>query len=199
MFEYISNLKYSNNPIVDNLVKFRDNYYVRNNTSDMIITLINKIQNINALEDLAFIIKTLNEMYIFSFFSISVLPHNKSPDVYIYSINECNLSLDNKDDYSKINNNLINFWACLYKINNFLSTEWNYQSKNFVDNIILFEILLSEVILDIEDGSDPIKTGNSLIYNEFINEFDFNDFWKIILLNDTNENKLYSIFKSNVF
>lgn len=185
MYKFIHNAKMGLNMIQDNLIRLRDSYYSRNDYAEPIIELIKIIKNISCINDLAHVIHILNNMNIFTLFTINVSPHFKKPDIYVLSIGEIPLTLESKELYDKDFHELIeNYTNMLMNIYNFVKQKWDYDTSNitkFCRNILIFEILFSKSILSLEEQVDPHVTHNSILYEKFIEEFDTDNFWKIIL------------------
>lgn len=196
LIDFVLKAGFGKNNIQDNLVRFRQSYFQRKATHNNISLLIEKIQDIKSIHDLANIIKILNRNGIYSLFDIGVVSHHREPDTYTFYIGEMNLSLDNANEYSSDNKDRIHiFENSLANIYDFITAKWNYSmssSKLFVQHVIVFEIIVSKITLDLKDSHNPKIINNSKIYPDFLDTFDYNNFWQIILNEYCDENTYIS-------
>ena len=113
-YNFINEAKNSDDPVLDNLIQLRESYYHRNDGSPSLKKLVNMVENINSVEDLAYCVRKFMEIRIFSFFGIDIMPNYKDPSVYTLSISEPLLTFDTKSNSlniicktSKINKSII--------------------------------------------------------------------------------------------
>lgn len=206
------------------LVLLKESFFRRNDKSRFIKNIINDIKNIKSITDLSKVIKQMTEYNISSVFSLSVIKHFKYPDVYAPIIAEMSLSVESKEIYQKAeskeiyqkaetnetsqkgetnetsHNNSKKIKELTDMFNNiydFINNDMNikYGKKNsFARNILLFEIVFSKTLLSFHDINDPLLTHHSDTYEQFLEKFDTQDFWKIILDYLNNDN--YVIYQN---
>ena len=192
MIEFIMNVGTGKNNIEDNLSKFRNSFFNKDEKNQNIISLIEKVQSIDSIKKLAQVIRILNELNISNLFNLGIIQNYKKPSVYTLNIDEPILSLDIPEEYNNpIKNVRFKIWYySLKNIHTFITEVWNFHLSdmdNFIENIITFELIISKYVLTIEETLNPLLTSNSIKYLNFINEYDTNDFWKIIFNNYCNE------------
>lgn len=178
---FIINATTGDDPILNNLVKFRDSYYNIKKSSPFIKKLINKINQISNQNDLAHVIKQLHSLDVHTFFITSVVPHHKCPSVYVLAINEPKLTLESSESYQKSINEMIHMLSKLYT---FAEKNWEYHDSNdheFISSVLIMEILLSKLVLTTTQSLDVFLTHQSDCYGDFLNNFEVSNFWKIII------------------
>lgn len=188
-----------NDNILNQLIVFRDSYYNRKNYSAYIIEMVKHIKSIDSISDLTKIIKLMSKLQIPSLIDLGVVSNFKSPDVYTLGIDGVNLSLVDKKYYNSSHPEKIKiFEEVLISVYRFIKKFWSYDISDmptFVSNIIIFEIVVSQYLLDKEEYNDPIKTNNSMKYNDFIEKYDVDNFWQNVLQNIVTEETI--IYYSN--
>jgi putative endopeptidase len=199
LYNYIIDSEIGTEPTLNNMIKFRNSYYDKNDVSESLLYLISLISNITNKKELAFVIKILTNLKIDTLFSTGVVPNYKEPDVYTLAIGEIPLTLESREIYEKKDPELINlFIDMLKKLYEFIRKKWNYQISdmdNFVKNVIVFEILFSKSNLTLEEIIDPLLVHNSDPFDVFINKFDVDGFWKIIF-GEYNNNNTYIFYEN---
>lgn len=185
MYNFISNAKYGQDPILNNLVKFRDSYDWKNEMYEPIIKLIKDIQNITNITDLSIMIFRLLRINIPTLFTFSVGPHYRYPNNYCIIIGDFPLTLGSNIKYQKMKENRWNdYQKMLQDVYYFVESKWKYKLSNnykFVENISIFEVLFSKLTLTMEETRDLFLIMNSTTYQDFLEKFDDKDFWKNIL------------------
>jgi putative endopeptidase len=204
IYKFIINAKIGNDPILNNLINLRNSYFNRNDNSEQIIILINIVQNITNISELAYAIRILFGLNISTFFTISLVPHFKEPDIYVLALGEISLTLEPKEIYDEDNNESAEFIKIysemLRDIYHFITKKWGYhmsKMKKFIRNVIIFEILFSKSNFSLKASMDPIITNNSMLYEKFIDQYDTGDFWKIIL-SEYMENDMYIFYENQI-
>ncbi len=184
LYHFIIDSDLGKDPILNNMIRLRDSYYNKNDTSDILNSLISLISNISNKKELAYVIKILTRLKIDTLFTTAVVPNFKNPDVYTLAIGEIPLTFESKETYEHQNPKLINkFIRMLGGLHDFVKEKWSYKisnKENFIHNVITFEILFSKSNLSMEELVNPLLTHNSEIFDAFINKFDTDDFWKTI-------------------
>lgn len=171
--------------IMNNMIQLKKSYHDQNNYSKTLIMLVDLIKNISNITELANVIRVLHGFNINTIFTMNVIPHFRAPDVYTLVIGEIPLTLESNKIYEALSNEFMKTYGnVLRNVHKFVTKYWNYDMSDpveFVGNIITFEILFSKSNLLLEESIDPKITHNSVKYNEFINLFDTDNFWEIIL------------------
>lgn len=184
LYHFIIDSDFDMDPTLNNMIRFRNSYYNKKDTSEILILLISLISNIRNKKELAYVIKILTSLKIDTLFTTGVVPNFKDPDVYTLALGEIPLTFDSKETYENKNSKLINkFIQLLQGLYNFVADKWFYKisdAENFIRNVITFEILFSKSNLSMEELVDPLITHNSDDFKTFIKKFDSNDFWKTI-------------------
>lgn len=206
MIQLIEKAKYNkSNAIENNMAIFRDSYHIRNQNLKIFVQIVALIEKISTINDLSNVITLMNNIGVPTLFSLSVMPHFKNPDVYTLVIGEIPLTLDTAESYTNPESIIINnFTLVLMDIYNYIHHYWNYNLSNmddFITNIIVFEIIFSKTALSTTEAIDPKITYNSAIYNDFLNKFDANNFWKNICQEfmDNSKYVFYENEKSLIF
>ncbi|XWV24771.1 putative zinc metalloproteinase [Tupanvirus deep ocean] len=202
MHNLIIGADYGTDKIMNNMIKFRDSYFNRNDMSEPIINLMTLINKISNIKELTQVIRIMTNLGITTLFTISVVPHFKEPDVYTLAIGEIPLTLESNEMYEKRNTNIIKkFISMLGDLFIFVKNKWNYNisdASNFTKNVIVFEILFSKSILSLNDSHNPLVTHNSDLYQDFIKKYDIGNFWKNILSEYVNED-MYIFYENPKF
>lgn len=189
---YIMNLTFGNDEIKNNLLKFNKSYINRFKFSQIVSNLIKNISECQNINDIAEYVKILMEYNIGSLFNFNIVSNFQDPSVYVLEIDELSLTLLDKDSYSE-NKNLLSFAKTLGHIYDYVHEFWDYNlsdKKTFSDNIVIFETLFSNTILNLKDRNNPDIISNSLTFIEFKKEFDVNGFWDLILHNYCQDNSI---------
>lgn len=201
MYQFIIDTKYGSDKILNNLIKLRESYFNRDDKSAKIIKLVNHIKNITNITELANVIYAMNNLNIPTFFTMTVMPHFKKPDIYVIALGEIPLLMGSMETYNnQISIFMKNYVDILENIYQLVNEKWNYNVSEiikFVHNIIVFESVFSKANLSFENSINPLVTHNSMTYIDFLKRFDTNNFWKIIF-GKYISNDLY-IFYENEF
>lgn len=185
----------SNDSNTINMVKFRESYFNRTDNSVHLTKLISMVNNISDIKSLAYTIKILMQYGIDTLFTINVTPHFKTPDVYTLLIGDMPLTVESREVYDKQNIEFADrMLDMLDNIYVFVQDKWGYISAQFAENVLLFEILFSKSTLTIAQLYDPLITHHSMIYQDFLRQFDVDDFWETIL--DTQSN-MYIFYENS--
>lgn len=184
--KFITNIAYNSNPISQKLYLFRESYYHRTDTPSLISNLIKSISKITNLSELATNISIIDSIGIDHLFTINVVCHHRTPDIYTILIGEISLTFDSKEFYNDVGQSSVIglFETVLADIYQFISEKWTYDlsdKKTFIQNIITCELLFSKLVFDLEDSQNPELICNSNTYQEFLKLYDVNEFWKTIL------------------
>jgi len=181
----------NSNPANNLMIKLRDTYPLRQSNLQPIIDLIQKINKINSVNDLAHVLVHLTRLSISTLFDVGVDMHHTDPSVYVLYLSEMNLSLEYTDIYknpdltpgSDDETKLNTLASVLNSIRDFMSGTLEIIKSEFAINVLLFEFIMAQSMLSVDQRNDPKVTSNSLPMNKFIEKFDHGDFWKIILSN----------------
>lgn len=181
MYNFVKEAKPGCDIVLNNLIKLRNSHYKRKDTSKFLEDVIHQIHNISNITSLANTIKFMNIISIPTVCTLSVIPHFKSPDIFVCNVGENILTLDHIEMYSDEDmvRRLISLLVDIHR----LVKHWGYvgELRNFVSNVITFELLLSKSNLSQEETINPKVTHNSMLFEDFLEEYDFGNFWKIIL------------------
>jgi len=177
-----NNIGYKNIPYqkfvhrLNNMVKFRNSFYNRNDYSRTILSIVSSINKISNIEELSYVVNDLNNFGIFTLFTIEVCSHFREPDVYVLSLGEINTQLDDSTNKEKIKE----YVEFLKDIHHLVTNKWNYGSDKyqFIKNILTFQILFSKPNLKFPESKDPKILFNSTTYQNFLEKYEVSNFWK---------------------
>lgn len=200
MRRFIMNSTFGHGKIMDNMVKFRDSFFNRNDNSKILKIVTRYILNISNFNDLNNCIKIFQELKINTFFTTSVIPHYKEPDIYTLAIGEFPSVFDfdkEKSDEDEKERTKI----CIRSLNifyKFIKKNWGYsmsKKNDFIRNVILIDKLFTKSNLTEKASRNPFITHNSEKYIDFLEKYDFHHFWKNIL--DEYMHSEYYVFFEN--
>lgn len=201
MYRFINGETYGQDSVLNNLVKFRDSYYNRNESYGPIIKLVDEIQNIANINDFSKMVLKLLRINVPTLFTLKVEPHFRKPDNYFVGIGDLPLTLEPNSMYRDMaEDKWIDYQNMIQAVNNFIQIYWGYRpSKNnmFVENISVLEFLFSKSTLTMDEARNPLFVLHSSTYQDFLYDFDVRNFWKNILdgLVDQNDYILYENIK----
>lgn len=182
-YEFIKTAKPNNDRVLNNLIRLRDSFYFRSDDSPEIKRLVNMAVIITDYQDLAICTKKFIENGINPFFGIDIVPNYREPSVYTLAINEPSLTLDDKSAYDKNSESLTDLQDVVQNFYDYMVNKWNYNGSDrqkFVKNIMILEIFFSQLVLESSQAINPNVIHNSMRFSEFLNNYDANDFYKII-------------------
>lgn len=193
MYQFINDATIGQDPVLNNLVKFRDSYYRnRDNSFEKMVELVTKIQNIGNINDLVRMISILTKLSISTIFTLTVDPNFREPDIYLVNVDEISLTLKPNNIYQNMDEEKwLNYQKMLDEVYQFVHKYWGYyisDAKAFTNHISILEILFSKSILSLTEENDPLSVYHMERYDEFLKKFDEKDFWKNILGEYTKEN-----------
>lgn len=181
MFDFIMNGNLID-PIYLNMSKLRESYFTRHNSS-ILVSIIDLIQKIRNISDLAETCRIFNFFDLNSLFTISISSNFEYPDIYSLAIGEIELSMESKEIYEKSSKLANTLNKILSKIYDYVYENWNYRlssKSKFINDVIVFEYLFVKSKLSTEDSRNPFKTHHSMLYSDFLSKFDSNNYWSII-------------------
>lgn len=204
MYNFIRGLKEikeCGNCVQNEIVQLRESYDNRKDSATIILQLVRQIDTVSSIQDLANIISILTKLKIPTLFFMFVIPHFKAPDIYVLCIKELSLTLELKDAYNNHDNKIIKeYISFLSDVYDFVVKKWNYRKtdkNNYIQNILVFETVFSKTILDQDELNNPHIIFNSLSYMDFLNKFDYSNFWETILENYVDSNSYISYENTN--
>ena len=171
------------------MVQLRESYEKRNKYLDFFKPFIDKIIRIQNISMLAEVVREFNQMEIYTIFSLCIKPNFKEPDVYVISLSEVDLTLEDTQSYysSEVNRDsmislLTNFVKDLSKfiVKTYGSNIIN--SEIFMRDVIVFETLCSNYILTLEQKFKPDVINNLMLAREFYHKYDTREsFFRTVL------------------
>jgi putative endopeptidase len=189
---FVNSLEYNSTEstattVVNKLVDFRNSFDTRNidvESMQTIRKLIHMINSITNITELINVIIYLNSFKIYSLFTLHIASHHIKPDIYTLYIGEVVLSLEDNDSY-KDTSKLWKLYTVLIEAANFLSKDLLINVDQFVQDIMIMEIICSNYVYNLEETLDVELVFNSTSKDKFIDRFDLtsichNNFWKII-------------------
>lgn len=164
----------------------RNSYSTRNKNLQFFKPIIDRINNVTDITSLGHVIRDLFKWKIYSIFGLYIKPNFKHPDVYVLTLDEIDLTLDNSNEYlaeppSTSVNTLINF---VKDMSNFIMHTYGsniINSYEFVKDVMTLETVCAEYVMPLEDTNKPEIINNHLTYDEFTKRYDLTNFFSQIL------------------
>lgn len=185
LLQIINEQKLCGDYVTNNIVLLRDSYANRGNNIGTITKMISSVQAIKNVSDLANTIKIFSQLGIDTLFSFSVIPNTGDPWVYVLCISEAPLTFASQSSYSDTSTKTQErFTTTLISIYNYICdaiVKIDSDIVSFCRDIMIFEILASKTMLDMEQTNDPLFTNNVDSFENFKIKFDSGTFWHIIL------------------
>jgi predicted metalloendopeptidase len=159
--------------------KLKSSYFNRNK-SETINVLIKAINSISDQNKLFKMIKYLTFFGLNPLFDIGINPNFYFPDIYSIIICEIDLTLSIPEQYSdsRAEKSIKDIANLIY--DNFLK-EHEIFKQEFIDNIIMMEFLFAKTKISLKKRDDPSNSFHSILFSQFLNKFDSNDFWMEML------------------
>ena len=159
--------------------EFKKSYKNKNIHNSYIFERINNICKIDDHKSFTQVLVSLAMVGTNIFGEIYVKSHHINPKNYIINLDEVDLTIGNIDNYEKNDNgnkSIAKLRDGLYLLHPIIeSYGYNLRKiKDFVSNIIVFELMLSEHMRSFIDSTDPLKTSHSMKKAEFMEKYKCN-------------------------
>lgn len=196
LMNVIDTLQTGSDHVTDQIVALRNSYNhtksTQKYTSGSIFYLIDKINKFQTIEELATIIIMLNRFDIGNLINVHVIQQcthavNESPKdsyVYIPEIDEVQLTLGTPTMYEKESKQMKILEDVVGHFYDFLVANWcdiSSHKKNFVHNILVFEIAASRLINKLEERHNPYVSHNITYYSYLHEKFLCKRFWDVVV------------------
>lgn len=202
--EMISYIKTTTNPL---MVRLRESYGKRNKYLNFFKPLIDKIIQIQNVSMLGEVVREFNQMEIYSFFSLCIKPHFHEPDVYVISLDEIDLTLEDIQSYysTEVNkDSMISLLVDFVKdLSNFIVTTYKsniIDSKTFIRDVIIFETMCSNYVLTLEQKNKPEIINNSMPAKDFYRTYDTKEsFFQTVMQSTYTQNDYIIVSNTSYF
>lgn len=196
LLDYIHNV--DSNDIMNLKMKFFLNSYEhRFNHTDILFLYVKKILSCDNFNCLGKILCTMKSFFVKILFNSTISTYYHDGLKYVYDIDGPSLVFDELEKYYNPKN-IMKIEKIAKQIMNFL----DYSCNNFVQDVIVIEMILAETIMNVKDKHDNMIIYNPISYCDFLKKYDRNNFFQSYLnipintkINMTNVNLINIVSK----
>jgi len=180
--KFINSLEPGGDEMGNKMIRFREMYRRRGESSPYLIDLTKAIDNLDSIGDIARFIGRLHRKNINTLFNLNITVNYQYPDKYHLYFSDLIITFETVDAYND-SSRLDIFRNVLSRVYLYISEKWGYRGEKniFIENVISFEKGMAQSKMDLSEAVDPKNICHTISYWNLLEKYDRYHFFEILL------------------